>query len=58
MGYLNRYLNLRTASDFDQPYAGQTLQDLLSNYPGGDIAIANAYLAGSKVAHYLLTYKG
>ncbi|MBV8821464.1 MAG: purine nucleoside permease [Ktedonobacteraceae bacterium] len=56
MGYLDHYLNLRTASDFDQPYKGQSLQDLLSHYPGGDIALANAYLVGSTMAHYLVKH--
>jgi purine nucleoside permease len=57
-GHLDHYLNLRTASDFDQPYNGESMQDLLSTYPGGNIAIANAYLVGSKMAHYLLTCNG
>jgi purine nucleoside permease len=55
-GYLNRYLDLRTASDFDQPYSGQSVQDLLSNYPGGGPAVDNAYLVGSTVAHYVIEH--
>jgi purine nucleoside permease len=55
-GYLNRYLNLRTASDFDQPYPGQTMQNLLSKFPGAQPAIGNAYLVASTVAHYLLDH--
>jgi purine nucleoside permease len=53
-GYLNRYLDLRTASDFDQPFPGQRVQDLLSKFPGFDIAVKNAYLVGSTVAHFLI----
>lgn len=55
-GHLDHYLNLRTGSDFDRPYPGQSVKDLLSNYPGGDIAAANAYLVGSKMAHYLVDH--
>jgi purine nucleoside permease len=51
-GYLDRYLSLRTASDFDQPYPGESTVDLLNTYPGSSIAVANAYTVGSAVAHY------
>ncbi|GCE23692.1 purine-nucleoside phosphorylase [Dictyobacter kobayashii] len=57
-GHLDHYLNLRTASNFDQPAAGQTIQDLLATFPGSSIAFSNAYLVGSTMAHYLLTYNG
>lgn len=53
-GYLNRYLSLRTASDFDQPYPGQNMKELLSTFPGIQPAVFNAYLVGSTMAHYLL----
>lgn len=52
-GYLSRYLDLRTASDFDQPYSGESEQDLLSKFPGAKPAVENAYLIGSTVAYYL-----
>jgi purine nucleoside permease len=55
-GYLNRYLSLRTASDFDQPYPGQSAHDVLNTFPGGSIAFANAYTVGSAVAHYLVDH--
>jgi purine nucleoside permease len=55
-GYLSRYLSLRTASDFDQPYLGQTTKDALTSYPATQPAINNAYLAGSTVVHYLLNH--
>ena len=55
-GFFSRYLSLRTASDFDQPYAGQTAQAALTSYPAAQPAIDNAYLAGSTVAHYLLNH--
>lgn len=55
MGYLDQYLNLRTASNFDQPYDGQSISDLFSKFHARDIAVSNAYLVGSTMAHYLLT---
>ncbi len=54
-GYLNRYLVLRTASDFDQPYPGQNAKDTVTTFPGAQPAVDNAYLVGSTVAHHLLT---
>jgi purine nucleoside permease len=54
-GYLSRYLSLRTASDFDQPYAGQSARQVLTTFPGSGIAFANAYTVGSSVAHYLMS---
>ncbi|GHO85158.1 purine-nucleoside phosphorylase [Dictyobacter formicarum] len=56
-GHLDHYLNLRAASNFDQPAAGQSVQDLLANFPGSSIAFANAYQVGSTMAHYLLTHQ-
>ncbi|GCE09597.1 purine-nucleoside phosphorylase [Dictyobacter aurantiacus] len=56
-GHLDHYLNLRAASNFDQPASGQSVQDLLGNFPGSSIAIANAYTVGSAMAHYLLTHQ-
>ncbi|GCF10303.1 purine-nucleoside phosphorylase [Dictyobacter arantiisoli] len=56
MGYLDHYLDLRTGSNFDQPSAGQSVQALLSGFPGGSIALSNAYLVGSTMAHYLVTH--
>ncbi|WP_245645197.1 purine-nucleoside phosphorylase [Pseudonocardia acaciae] len=53
-GALGRYLSLRTASDFDQPYAGQSVRDVLSKFPGAQAAAENAYRVGSAVAHNLL----
>ncbi len=56
MGYLDKYLSLRTASNFDQPYPGQSMDSLFSQFSAGDIAIANAYLVGSTMAHYLSSH--
>jgi purine nucleoside permease len=53
-GDLGRYLSLRTASDFDQPYAGQSVRDVLAKFPGAQAAVENAYRVGSTVAHHLL----
>jgi purine nucleoside permease len=53
-GDLGRYLSLRTASDFDQPYAGQSVRDVLAKFPGAQAAVENAYRVGSTVAHQLL----
>ncbi|BCL84249.1 lipoprotein [Ktedonobacteria bacterium brp13] len=55
-GHLDHYLNLRTVSNFDQPAAGQSVQALLATFPGSSIAISNAYLVGSTMAHYLITH--
>lgn len=55
-GLLDRYLSLRTASDFDQPYPGQSVRDALAHFPGYQPAVDNEYLVGSTVAHYLLTH--
>jgi purine nucleoside permease len=56
-GYLNRYLTLRTASNFDQPYPGQSARAVLAGFPGGTIAAENAYTLGSVVAHYLVDHQ-
>ncbi|WP_018657619.1 purine-nucleoside phosphorylase [Actinomadura flavalba] len=54
-GRLGRYLNLRTASNFDQPYPGQTVaQHLSSNSGGFATSVTNAYLVGSPVVDHLL----
>ncbi|MBQ0987314.1 purine nucleoside permease [Streptomyces sp. F63] len=52
-GHLDRYLSLRTASNFDQPYPGQTIRELLTA-PWQDIAVENAYRVGSVMADDLL----
>jgi purine nucleoside permease len=57
-GFLSRYLSLRTASDFDQPYPGESTDEVLKSFPGGDIAVANAYSVGAVVAHYLVSQPG
>jgi purine nucleoside permease len=53
-GFLDRYLDLRTASDFDQPYPGQTMRALLATMPGEGTAVENAYRVGSTMAHHLI----
>jgi purine nucleoside permease len=54
-GYLDRYLDLRGASAFDQPHPGQAAIDFINaHFRANDIAVANLYLVGSTVAHYLL----
>ncbi|MGH7883044.1 MAG: purine-nucleoside phosphorylase [Candidatus Dormibacteraceae bacterium] len=55
-GYLDKYLVLRTASDFDQPYPGQTMRALLATFPGFGPAIENEYRVGSTMAHYLIDH--
>jgi purine nucleoside permease len=55
-GHLDRYLCLRTASNFDQPYPGQSIRELLSTFPGSQIAVDNAYLIGRTVAQHLLSH--
>lgn len=55
-GYLQRYLDLRTASDFDQPYHGQTVEQLLQTFPGYTISTENAYRVGAAMADYLMAH--
>ncbi|WP_067824858.1 purine-nucleoside phosphorylase [Nocardia inohanensis] len=55
-GYLNRYLSLRTMSNFDQPYPGQTVVQHLDDSSTGGFRLAceNAYTLGKVVAAHLL----
>lgn len=54
-GYLDHYLDLRGISAFDQPHPGQSAIDFINaHFRANDIAVANLYLVGSTVAHYLL----
>jgi purine nucleoside permease len=55
-GYLDRYLDLRTASNFDQPHPGETVERLLKTFPGYTIATENAYRVGVAAARYLMTH--
>lgn len=57
-GHLDHYLDLRTASDFDQPYPGQSAKEALSAFPGSRISVENAYRVGSTVAHHLTEHGG
>jgi purine nucleoside permease len=51
----NRVAVLRTASNFDQPYPGQTAWDSLQANSGGFFpACANAYLVGSTLAREII----
>ena len=46
----SRIIVMRTASDFDRPYAGQAVLDnLVNGFQGFDPSIRNIYLAGVKV---------
>ncbi|MFI1920455.1 purine-nucleoside phosphorylase [Nocardia sp. NPDC020380] len=54
-GYLNRYLSLRTMSNFDQPYPGQSVVDHLDKTSGGfQVALDNQYTLGKALAEQLL----
>jgi purine nucleoside permease len=54
---LNRVMVLRTASNFDQPYPGQTaLQSLQADSGGYMPAIQNAYRVGSVVTQHIITH--
>jgi purine nucleoside permease len=55
-GHLGRYLDLRTASNFDQPYPGESVEQLLKTFPGYTIAAQNAYRVGVAMTHYLMTH--
>lgn len=55
-GYLDRYLVLRAAANFDQPWPGQTITEHLAlPSPARRPAVDNAYLVASTVAHHMLT---
>ena len=48
--YLDRYLSLRSVSNFDQPYPGQTVKESLQADSGGYIpSIENVFRVGSTV---------
>ena len=54
-GLLGRYMSLRTVSNFDQPYPGQSVQDSLEADSGGfAIATQNAHRLGHALFDYLL----
>lgn len=53
---INRVMVLRTASNFDQPYPGQTQQSVQVNSGGYTPAIQNAYQVGSVVAHFIIDH--
>ncbi|MEA3118054.1 MAG: hypothetical protein QOI13_1324 [Paraburkholderia sp.] len=56
---LSRIAVLRTGSDFDRPYAGQTSADNLLNYAaqgGFQPALANLYLAGYPLVQDIATH--
>lgn len=54
-GYLDRYLSLRTISNFDQPYPGQSVvQHLDHSGPAFKLACDNAYTVARAVATYFL----
>ena len=57
-GLLSHYLSLRTISDFDQPPPGQTAAAMLltHRYPGGRIALENAYRIGITFVDYALAH--
>jgi purine nucleoside permease len=51
----SRIIVMRTASDFDRPYAGQSVLDnLLYGFQGFEPSIQNIYLAGVKVVEGIL----
>lgn len=57
MGLLNtqKVMLLRTASNFDQPYPGQTAQESIAAKSGGFIpSVANAYRVGSAVTSQII----
>ncbi|MFC9893142.1 purine-nucleoside phosphorylase [Nocardia sp. NPDC127579] len=54
-GYLNRYLSLRTVSNFDQQHPGQTVVEHLdAEGDGFRLALENLYTLGRQVAGHLL----
>ena len=57
-GLLDRYVSLRTASNFDQPAPGETTEQRLQSFPGTAPAVENEYRVGSAFAHYLEAHPG
>ncbi|MEG8181329.1 purine nucleoside permease [Nocardia terpenica] len=61
-GKLNRWVCLRTASNFDRPRPGQSVGDLLKGIDGGadspgfPLAVDNAYRVASAAADYLMKH--
>ncbi|WP_280382049.1 purine-nucleoside phosphorylase [Nocardia wallacei] len=61
-GKLDRYVSLRTASNFDQPHPGQTVGQALDAVenggysPGFPLSIENAYRVGLAAADYLMQH--
>ncbi|CAM3890147.1 purine-nucleoside phosphorylase [Smaragdicoccus niigatensis] len=54
-GYLKRYLSLRTMSNFDQPYPGQSVLAHLDEASGGfPVALQNQYTVGKALVEQLL----
>ncbi|WP_040741259.1 purine-nucleoside phosphorylase [Nocardia tenerifensis] len=54
-GYLDRYLSLRTVSNFDQPYPGQSVLDHLEQQSAGfRLSIDNGYTLGRLVVDHFL----
>lgn len=53
----DRVMVLRTASDFDQQYPGQDMEDCVRNITVAvSPAIENAYRVGSAVANYIIEH--
>jgi len=47
-GYLDRYLSIRSVSNFDQPYPGQTVRESLNANSGGFVpSLESVYRVGS-----------
>jgi len=55
-GHLDRYLSIRSVSNFDQPYPGQTIRDSLLNADSGGYlpSIYNVFNVGSAVIDDML----
>lgn len=54
-GYLDRFLSLRTISNFDQPHAGQSVRESMDASSGGfPLSTENAYRVGKAFANYVM----
>ncbi|MGX1773442.1 purine-nucleoside phosphorylase [Nocardia brasiliensis] len=54
-GKLDRYLSLRTVSNFDQPYPGQSVMDHIQQHSAGfRLSLDNGYTLGRLVVDHLL----
>lgn len=54
-GHLNRYVSLRSVSNFDQPYPGQSITDSVhANSVGLEVSVENVYRVGAAIVNRIV----